>query len=152
MTPTYYLLPLLQTLRTTDDAEERDRLLRIIAVNVGDELALATLVGELPAPADFYPDRHQTPRGSGEAIESFMQAFGGAARRFPDPLENVVPAVDYASMAPLTPEECIKTGDYARAIEIIQTQHLNNPEKSVYFADQIRFLKKLLLIEAASRR
>ncbi|MBQ7945351.1 MAG: hypothetical protein IJ280_01365 [Bacteroidales bacterium] len=33
---------------------------------------------------------------------------------------------------------------YARALEILKSLSLNNPEKSVYFADQIRFLEKLL--------
>ena len=44
--------------------------------------------------------------------------------------------------------ECIKNHDYQRALEIIQRLSLVNPEKSVYFADQIRFLKKLIINEA----
>ena len=39
----------------------------------------------------------------------------------------------------------IKNGNYSRALEIITEISLNNPEKSIYFADQIRFLKKLIL-------
>ncbi|MDE5585708.1 MAG: hypothetical protein K2I92_05100, partial [Muribaculaceae bacterium] len=34
----------------------------------------------------------------------------------------------------------IKNGNYSRALEIITEISLNNPEKSIYFADQIRFL------------
>jgi len=34
---------------------------------------------------------------------------------------------------------------YAEAIEILRTLNLNNPKKSVYFADQIRFLEKVIL-------
>lgn len=41
----------------------------------------------------------------------------------------------------------IKNGNYQRALEIITQISLNNPEKSIYFADQIRFLQKLVLIE-----
>ena len=33
---------------------------------------------------------------------------------------------------------------YADAIEILRALNLNNPKKSVYFADQIRFLEKVL--------
>ena len=39
----------------------------------------------------------------------------------------------------------IKKGNYVKALEIITDLSLNNPKKSIYFADQIRFLKKLIL-------
>ena len=39
----------------------------------------------------------------------------------------------------------IKNGNYSKALEIITDLSLNNPKKSIYFADQIRFLKKLIL-------
>lgn len=41
----------------------------------------------------------------------------------------------------------IKRGRYSKAFEIISGLSLNFPEKSVYFADQLRFLQKLILIE-----
>ena len=34
---------------------------------------------------------------------------------------------------------------YVEAIEILRTLNLNNPKKSVYFADQIRFLEKVII-------
>jgi len=34
---------------------------------------------------------------------------------------------------------------YADAIEILRALNLNNPKKSVYFADQIRFLEKVIV-------
>lgn len=37
----------------------------------------------------------------------------------------------------------IREGDYLKAISIITELNLNNPKKSIYFAHQIRFLKKL---------
>ncbi len=39
----------------------------------------------------------------------------------------------------------IQQGRYERAIEIITNLHANNPKKSAYFADQIRFLRILAL-------
>lgn len=39
----------------------------------------------------------------------------------------------------------IKQGRYERALEIITKLHLNNPKKSIYFADQMRFLQKLIV-------
>ena len=41
----------------------------------------------------------------------------------------------------------IKQRKYAKALEIIKTISLKYPEKSIYFADQIRFLRKLVKTE-----
>ena len=41
----------------------------------------------------------------------------------------------------------IKNGNYIKALEIISDLYLKNPEKSIYFADQIRFLRKLIVNE-----
>ncbi len=42
----------------------------------------------------------------------------------------------------------IKNGNYQRALEIITEISLNNPKKSIYFADQMRFLKKLIELKS----
>ena len=39
----------------------------------------------------------------------------------------------------------IKQGRYEKALEIIRKVNLNNPKKNSYFADQIRFLQKLIV-------
>jgi len=39
----------------------------------------------------------------------------------------------------------IKQGNYSKALEIIQQLSLDNPKKNAYFADQMRFLKKLII-------
>ncbi|MDE6395422.1 MAG: tetratricopeptide repeat protein, partial [Duncaniella sp.] len=39
----------------------------------------------------------------------------------------------------------IRQKRYDKAFEIIHTLSLNNPKKSAYFADQLRFLRKLML-------
>ncbi|MGM9850758.1 MAG: hypothetical protein ACI306_01270 [Muribaculaceae bacterium] len=41
----------------------------------------------------------------------------------------------------------IKQGRYERAFEIISALSLNYPKKSIYFADQLRFLQKLIKIQ-----
>jgi hypothetical protein len=41
-------------------------------------------------------------------------------------------------------KKLIKAHKYAEAIEILRALNLNNPKKSVYFADQIRFLEKVI--------
>ena len=44
----------------------------------------------------------------------------------------------------------IKQGRYERAYEIISNLSLNYPKKSIYFADQLRFLQKLIQIKKAA--
>ena len=44
----------------------------------------------------------------------------------------------------------IKQGRYERAYEIISNLSLNYPKKSIYFADQLRFLQKLIRIKQAA--
>ncbi len=39
----------------------------------------------------------------------------------------------------------VKQGRYEKALEIIKTISLKNPKKNAYFADQIRFLRKLII-------
>lgn len=45
----------------------------------------------------------------------------------------------------------IKQHRYEKALEIIMSLSLNFPEKSVYFADQIRFLRKLIINDNNSK-
>ena len=46
----------------------------------------------------------------------------------------------------------IKQQKYERALEIIRALYLNNPKKNGYFADQIRFLEKLILINKSKKQ
>ena len=46
----------------------------------------------------------------------------------------------------------IKQGRYSKALEIIQRLNLNYPKKNAYFADQIRFLKKLIANDKGGKR
>ncbi len=46
----------------------------------------------------------------------------------------------------------IARGKYSKALEIIESINLNFPEKSIYFADQIRFLRKLVLNETIKKQ
>ncbi len=71
------------------------------------------------------------------------------------------PVDDTPAEAPKRPRETplslelakifVKQGRFDRAHEIISKISLNNPEKSVYFADQLRFLEKLMKIQAATQ-
>ena len=41
--------------------------------------------------------------------------------------------------------------NYSKALEIITEINLKNPKKSIYFADQMRFLRKLMELEEKSK-
>lgn len=72
----------------------------------------------------------------------------------PDPAKRAAVTVDKPAPAPeqsLLSESLakiyIKTRKYERAYEILSRLSLEFPEKSAYFADQLRFLKKLIVNE-----
>ena len=58
---------------------------------------------------------------------------------------NAITAIDesFETMEELA-IKCIQEKKYHRAIEILRELNLNNPKKSIYFADQIRFLEKII--------
>lgn len=63
-----------------------------------------------------------------------------------------VPVIDYFKLEQPEPDAdeeekmkiLIKKKKYKEALELLKRLNLNNPKKSVYFADQIRFLEKVI--------
>lgn len=77
---------------------------------------------------------------------------GGGQEELPQEVaEAPAPVVPAEEDTPMLSESLakiyIKQRRYEKALEIIQSLSLNFPEKSIYFADQIRFLKKLIVNE-----
>ena len=93
------------------------------------------------------------------ALELIAQ--GEASGKMPQeaPPSDGQPIPELASNAPAADEESldesyftetlakiyIKQRKYSRALEIIRSLYLQFPEKNAYFADQIRFLEKLII-------
>ena len=63
----------------------------------------------------------------------------------PSPLENEDSASDKGYFTETLARIYIKQGRYSKALEIIQRLSLVYPKKNAYFADQIRFLEKLII-------
>lgn len=63
--------------------------------------------------------------------------------------QRVLPTDADAPLSESLAKIYIGKGRYDKAYEIIYQLSLNFPKKSVYFADQLRFLKKLMYIQAA---
>ena len=87
-------------------------------------------------------------------LDAFLDSQGvGPASRKEEHEENVAPPKSHYHAkpdpeAPLSESLAkifIKRGRYDKAYEIIKQLSLNFPEKSVYFADQLRFLRKLMI-------
>ena len=133
----------LSTYARTDDLPDETRLLEKIIFNpVPADYALTLTDGDdtLPQPADeqdtlldaFLASQGAASPAPDRAAER-SAATAVPAARADDPLSESL-AMIY-----------IRQGRYEKAYEIIRQLSLNFPKKSIYFADQLRFLRKLML-------
>ena len=163
MTEPYYIVPDIEAYRKMDPASEEARLLsRKIAANIGDYASLRLILGiDPPEFAKFYPDMDISTPSTLDTIDSFLEKYAPAPLSPIDPLQAVTPLQDLqdykahnaldSSESPESPDfslsSLIKQRQYEEALKLIERQNLNNPKKSIYFAHQMRFLKKLIAIE-----
>ena len=135
----YYLISLIEAYKKAPSGSERRRQLRArIAVNIGDREILEKI-----APEESPEDKVDSNPGSTfNTIDSFLEKFGGDGK----PLGYMM-SHQQAPEPTFSLREYIKNKRYEEAIQIIERQNLINPDKNIYFADQIRFLRKLIAIE-----
>ena len=100
-------------------------------------------------PAD---DSLATPQLKGhELIDDFIEGgnikidLNGPTEFVPSIDENTGKDEDEGYFTETLARIYIKQGRYSKALEIIQRLSLNYPKKNAYFADQIRFLNKLII-------
>lgn len=150
------------------DRRESEALTRMIfsptpdygAVLAAEEKASVPGVSELDDPALSEHDR---------LINSFISSSRPAGPQQPAPAQKTnskdiptqpvnlsetpvqtpqpAPEPESTSLTESLARVMIKNGNYSRALKIISELSLKNPEKSIYFADQIRFLRKLIINE-----
>ncbi len=169
----YFLKPDIDALPTAA-GDARRAIVRKIAAGIGSRDALRLLLGIDPEEfRDFYGENHAQDVSTEDTINAFIGRFAPSrAHEMPDEIPIDAPAADYAAtlstLPDLAPEDSttacidafcgkenpplsadlvkimIKNGNYRKALEIITELNLKNSKKSVYFADQIRFLQMLI--------
>lgn len=109
---------------------------------------------ELPA------SEEQTPKGNGNAvniIDNFLEKGGGKIVLSEEStytphteveIENDKDELEESYFTETLAKIYIKQGNYSKALEIIQQLNLIFPKKSAYFADQMRYIEKIILIKS----
>ena len=97
---------------------------------------------------------HDTPQMKGQAlIDNFIYNDNGKIelKDTPEYTPEIEDTADSASdgnegfFTETLARIYIQQGRFEKALEIIKRLNLNYPKKNVYFADQIRFLEKLII-------
>lgn len=146
----YYIIPDIEEYRKLDpESEEAKILSRRIAANIGDHEVLRRVLGkDTPEVADYYPDLQNNTPSTLDTIDSFLDKFGGniSSDGYLPGNDDIKEVVEEKEELPDTFQDMVKKGLFEEAIQLIERQNLNNPQKSIYFAHQISFLKKLMAI------
>ena len=134
---------------------ENDALLERMILNPQPEYATVLEKEYADAPDIDTPDEQS------RLIDAFLDSQPAPGPEPEPAIETVetaleTPAEEKAQKAAIHPREesslnetlakvYIRQGKYEQAYEILSRLNLNIPEKSVYFADQLRFLQKLII-------
>ena len=101
---------------------------------------------------DFGENAHDGPQLKGQSlIDDFISSKGSGRIILPELTKDTSESSE--RIEPVPEEFCTETmaqiyvrqGRYSQALEIIKRLNLDNPKKNAYFADQIRFLEKLII-------
>ncbi len=84
--------------------------------------------------------------------DSLIDAFLSKSTETPSAGEPVPEPSQSSLLSESLAKIFIKQGRYERAYEIITNLSLNYPKKSIYFADQLRFLEKLIINQRCGER
>lgn len=158
MTYPYYILPVIEEYKLKDPRSKEGRQLsRLIAANIGDLASLRLILGiDPPEFARFYPDMETATPTTMSTIDSFLDKYGvpDSPEAFPEIfVEKSSEKEESDDKMPETDlSDLIKERRYSEALAFIESQNLINPQKSIYFALQIRFIKKLMALEEFKKR
>ena len=128
---------------------ERETPVKTPATSEQDRLLDAFISSYEPGHLDDYPlDEIGVTEPRPEPVAEKIPAETTRVEEAPKP-KNIAQA---SSLSESLARIFIKQHNYKRAYEIIESLSLNYPEKSVYFADQLRFLGKIIKNREAQER
>lgn len=140
----YYLPSIIKAYRESEpDSEEAKKLGACISVNVGDP----EVVKKIFSSSQPLHNVENPVSSTLDTIESFLNKFSPKK-----PMGTYIPVGEDSEEYILTIRKFIKNQQYKEAIEIIERRNLNNRQKNIYFADQIRFIKKLMAINSNKKK
>lgn len=138
-------------LRTADLGDEQPKRKPTAADATSDYSAFLLLMDDAEPQAENGAEKNTGDR-SAELIDDFMEQKPSRIRLQEEPTfvpeeQNEVEeeTADDAYLTMTLAKIYIKQQRYEKALEIMRKVNLNNPKKSAYFADQIRFLQKLII-------
>lgn len=143
-----------ETVIRKDDAENVAP--RSVSENDTDTSFVAIPAYDYTGMLEAMPDAADaSPMQGDDLLSRFIEADESGERMFLKPAPDKLPSAALPEKdkeldsEPLFTESLakiyIRQRKYAKALEIIRKLSLNNPEKNIYFADQIRFLEKLII-------
>ncbi|MCR5180368.1 MAG: hypothetical protein K6C30_04035 [Bacteroidaceae bacterium] len=134
---------------TVEQPEEADEAPTEEPMANASKAVLAVEPDEQPAP-DTLPSAEKTPEEGPTGVpDKTSPAISQERELEGEDMDENAPSEDYftETLARIYIKQC----KYDKAIEIIRRLSLNYPKKSRYFADQIRFLRKLILNEQCKK-
>ena len=95
----------------------------------------------------FLAENNSQPEAASDCAEPGEQPPQSASAEGVSSAEGIMDenALDESYFTETLAKIYVKQHKYSRALEIIRSLYLKYPEKNVYFADQIRFLEKLII-------
>lgn len=152
----YYIVPDVEKYKNLpSNSEEAKQLALKISVNIGDPEVLKRILGER---VENQGNSEVSAPKSFDTITAFLDKFGTdvpaagymqtAIQEDVDvPSDNTSQAVVTAGHREETLAELMKAHKYEEALKFIEHKNLNNTQKNIYFAHQMRFIKKLIALE-----
>ena len=127
----------------------------VVTDTVGDYASRFLMGEEEPAPHIVTGSDAVGESAGGDSVLRALELLSqkDASAEIQAPVEPAVPSVpdseeemlDESYFTETLAKIYIKQRKYSRALEIIKSLYLQFPEKNAYFADQIRFLEKLII-------